>query len=180
MSRRAVHRRLTVFHQEGQILGEIKSFELGAAEAVDERVQQTVHVGQDHEAVEGHGRFVLVDQRQLLDADDQQDHPGYGAGEEAEREDHHDGHHQEDRPLQLGPVADRLLPEAVDDAHRAVDQDDEGDEDLGEEDHLSQTVHHILKAEREDHDDDDDSSEREEEEGKPSLLFSKGSKQDWT
>lgn len=79
-----------------------------------------------------------------MDAGNQQNHPGNGAGEEAEGEHHHDGGHQEHRSLQLRPVAHGLFPEPVDDVHGAVDQDDEGDEDLGEEDHLSQTVRHIL------------------------------------
>lgn len=144
----AGYRWLRVFDQEGEVVGEVKSFKFGAAEAVDQRVQETVHVWQDHEAVEGHGCFVLGDLACLLDTGDQQDHPGQGAGQEAEGKDHHDAGHQEHGPLQLRPVPDGLLPQPVDDAHGAVDQDDEGDDDLREEDHLSQTVHHILKLER--------------------------------
>lgn len=142
----AGYRWLRVFDQEGEIVGEVKSFELGAAEAVDQRVQEAVHVGQDHEAVKGHGRLVLDDLARILDPGDQQNHPGQRAGKEAEGEDHHDAGHQEHGPLQLRPVAHRFLPEPVDDARCAVDQDDEGDDDLREEDHLSQTVHHILKS----------------------------------
>lgn len=146
--RRAVQRHVRVFHQAGEKVGQVEDFKLGAAEAVDQRVQETVHVGEHHEAIEDHGHITLDVQVHFLDPRDQQNHPGYGAGEEAQGEDHHDAGHQEDRPPQLGLVPHRLLPEAVDDAHRAVDQDDEGDDDLGEEDELSQTVHHVLKPEK--------------------------------
>lgn len=145
----AAYWHLIVFHQEREITGEIKSLKLGAAEAVDQRVQETVHVGEDHEAVEGHGRFILAGFTGIVDPGDQQNHSGYGAGEEAEGEDHHDGGHQDDGPPQLGLVPDRFLPEPVDDAHRAVDQDDEGDDNLGEEDRLAHAVHHVLKSENE-------------------------------
>jgi len=140
----ADNRHSGAFHQEREITGEVETFKLGAGEAVDQRVQQTVHVGEHHEAVEGHGGFILPGLGPRFDPGDQQHHSGHGAGEEAEGEDHHDGGHQEHRPPQLGLVPDGLLPEPVDDVHRAVDEDDEGDDDLGEEDHFPQTVHHVL------------------------------------
>lgn len=140
----AAHWHRRVVHQEGEIAGEINSFKLGATEAVDQRVQETVHVGEDHEAIKGHRRFILAGFTRFLHPGNQQDHPGYGAGQEADGEHHHNGGHQEDGPPQLRLVPDRLLPEPVDDACRAVDHDDEGNDDLGEEDHLSQTVHHVL------------------------------------
>lgn len=148
VSRRAGQRHLGVFGQEGEVGGEIESLELGAAEAVDQRVQQAVHVGEDHEAVEDHRGLVLGGRAGLLHPGDQQHHPGQGAGQEAEGEDHHDGGHQEDGSPQLGLVAHRLLPEPVDDSGGAVDHDDEGDDDLGEEDRLSQAVHHVLQSEK--------------------------------
>lgn len=144
----AGERWLRVFDQEREIVGEIQRFKLGAAEAVDQGVQETVHVGQHHEAVKGHSCPILGGLARILDADDQQDHPGQRTGKEAEGKDHHDAGHQEHGPLQLRPVADGFLPETVDDAYGAVDQDDEGDDNLCEEDHLSQTVHHILELEK--------------------------------
>lgn len=79
---------------------------------------------------------------------DQQKHPGYGAGEEAEGENHHDGGHQKDCSPQLGLIPNCLHPEPVDDVDCAVDKDDEGDDNLGKEDHLSHTVNHVLKSEK--------------------------------
>lgn len=148
VSRCAVYWCLRVFHPEWEIVGEIKRFKLGAAEAVDQRVQEAVYVGEDHEAIKGHSCFILDGFRCFLDPGDQQNHPGYGTGEEAQGEDHHDGGHQHHGPLQLGGVSNRFLPEPVDDAHCAVHQDDEGNDNLGEEDRFSQTVHHILKSEK--------------------------------
>lgn len=83
-----------------------------------------------------------------MDPDDQQNHSGYGAREETEGEDHHDGGHQKDGSPQLGPIPNCFLPEPVDDVHCAVDQDDEWDENLGKEDCFSHTVHHILESEK--------------------------------
>lgn len=140
----AFQRHGNIFGEEWQIVGQIQRFKLGATEAVNQRVQQTVHVGQDHEAVEGHGGFVLSNRVPVLDPGDQEDHPGYSAGQEADGEDHHDRGDQEHRPPQLGFIPDGFLLEPLDDVDRAVDQDDEGDEDLGEEDHLSRAVYHVL------------------------------------
>lgn len=141
---RAFDGRLGIFIQEREVIGDVQPFELGATEAVHQRVQKAVHVGQDHEPVEGHRRFVLEVLGPLLHPGDQQHHPGQGAGQEAEGEHHHDGRDQEHGALQLGLVPDGLLPETVHDSDGAVDQNDEGNEDLGEEHGLSQTVHHIL------------------------------------
>lgn len=148
VSRRGGQRHLGVFGQEWEVGGEIETLELGAAEAVDQRVQQAVHVGEDHEAVKDHRGLVLGGRAGLLHPGDQQHHPGEGAGQEAEGEDHHDRGHQEDGSPQLRLVAHRLLPEPVDDSRGAVDHDDEGDEDLAEEDRLSQAVHHVLQSEK--------------------------------
>lgn len=148
VSRRGGQRHLGVFGQEWEVGGEIENLELGAAEAVDQRVHQAVHVGEDHEAVKDHRGLVLGGRAGLLHPGDQQHHPGEGAGQEAEGEDHHDGGHQEDGSPQLRLVAHRLLAEPVDDPRGAVDHDDEGDDDLAEEDRLSQAVHHVLRSEK--------------------------------
>lgn len=146
--RRGGQRHLGVFGQEWEVGGEIETLELGAAEAVDQRVHQAVHVGEDHEAVKDHRGLVLGGRAGLLHPGDQQHHPGEGAGQEADGEDHHDRGHQEDGSPQLRLVAHRLLPEPVDDSRGAVDHDDEGDHDLAEEDRLSQAVHHVLQSEK--------------------------------
>lgn len=146
--RRGGQRHLGVFGQEWEVGVEIETLELGAAEAVDQRVHQAVHVGEDHEAVKDHRGLVLGGRAGLLHPGDQQHHPGEGAGQEADGEDHHDGGHQEDGSPQLGLVAHCLLPEPVDDSRGAVDHDDEGDDDLAEEDRLSQAVHHVLQSEK--------------------------------
>lgn len=86
----------------------------------------------------------MVEFGPVLDTGDQQKHPGDGAGQKADREDNHDRGHQEHGSLQFGPVTDGLLPEPVGDVHGAVDQNDERDNDLGEEDCFSHTVHDIL------------------------------------
>lgn len=79
---------------------------------------------------------------------DQQNHPGYGAREEAEGEDHHDACYQKDCSLQLGCIPDCLFPELPDDTHCAVHQDDEGDDNLGKEDEFSYNVDNLKSEER--------------------------------
>lgn len=111
--------------------------EARVAEAVDHRIQQAVHVGQDHQAVVGLHRYILRP-LPLLQPHAQQHCPGDGARQEADREDHH---HRQDHargPPQLGLLAHRLLTQPVDDAHGAVNQDDERDDDLAEEDQLGE------------------------------------------
>ena len=135
---------LAALHQAGEITAEVQAFKLSAAEAVDQRVQQAVEVGQNHEAVEGLCGDVLCVLRPPLHPGDEQNHPCQGAGQEADGEHHHDGGDQERRPPQLGLVPHRLLPQPVDDADSAVEKDDEGDDDLGEEHYLTEAVHHIL------------------------------------
>lgn len=127
------------------VSGEIKCLKLAAAETVNQRIQQAVDVGEDHEAVEDHGCVLLDDLIEHLEPNDQQDHPGDGAGQEAEGEDHHDNGHQENGSPQFGPDPDGFPPEPDDDAHRAVRQDDERDEDLAEENHFSHALHRVLK-----------------------------------
>lgn len=144
VSRRAVDRLWGSFHAEGEVIGEKKSLKLGATKAVNQRIQQTVQVGKDHEPVKHSSCFVQDIIRLISVPDNQQDHPGECAWQEAEGEHHHDGGYEKDRSLQLGLIPDGFLPESVDDAHRAVDQDDEGDDDLGEENRLSEAIQRFL------------------------------------
>lgn len=111
--------------------------EARVAEAVDQRIQQAVHVGQDHQAVVGLHRYVLRP-LPILQPHAQQHRPGDGARQEADGEDHHHRHDHTRGPPKLGLLAHRLLAQPVDDAHGAVDQDDERDDDLAEEDQLGE------------------------------------------
>lgn len=111
--------------------------EARVAEAVDQRIQQAVHVGQDHQAVIGLHRYILRP-LQIPEPHAQQHCPSDGAGQEADGEYHHHRHDHARGPPKLGLLAHRLLAQPVDDAHGAVDQDDERDDDLAEEDQLGE------------------------------------------
>lgn len=86
---------LFIFHKAGEVTGDVQALKLSAAEAVDQRVQEAVKVGQNHEAVKGLCSDVIWP---VLHPNDEQRHPGNGARKEAEGEHHHDGHDQEHSP----------------------------------------------------------------------------------
>lgn len=124
-----------LFQDVREVGGDVSIFESGVTEAVDQRVQQAVRVGQNHQAVVHLNHHVLgglVHLQPLV----QKHPPGRGARQEAEGEDHHHRQDHEHRPPQLGPLPHRLPLQPTDDAGGAVDQDDERDDDLDEEDDL--------------------------------------------
>lgn len=105
------------------------------AEAIDQRVEQAVGVRQDHEAVvDLHHRELCV--LPVVQPHSKQHRSGQRAREEADREDNDHGHDRKHSFPELGLLTDRPLLQPVHDVDRAVDQDEEGNEDLCEKDDL--------------------------------------------
>lgn len=116
----------------------VNIFKPWVRETVNQRVQQAVAVRQNHEGVvplDGYVFCILP----VLQPHKQQCCSGYSAGKEAEGEDDHNRRDQAHSPPQLSLLPNRLLPQPVDNADRAVDEDDVGDDDLGEENDLKKT-----------------------------------------
>ncbi|PWA27662.1 hypothetical protein CCH79_00000614 [Gambusia affinis] len=115
--------------------GDVSYLKARVAEAVNQWVQQAVGVGPNHEGVVHLDHHVL----QLLTVfqpHDQQRQPSHRAWQEADGEDDGDRQDGEHGSPQFGLFPNRFPPQSTDDASCAVNEDDEGEDDLREEDDL--------------------------------------------